>query len=100
MIEQGLIIALIVLSIHYTLQRGEIFGSVGDWLEKHTPSAIHNPLFACNVCMAPWYGSIVYWVLFGTHWLQWLAVIIIAMGFNIVINKWSPPDEIEINDKK
>lgn len=90
MIEQSIIVALIVLSIHYTLQPGEIFGRLGDWLERKLPKAIHKPVFDCNVCMTMWYGSAIYWAIWGAGWLEWLIVVITAMGINILINKWAP----------
>lgn len=96
MLEKSLIIALLVLSIHYTMQDGEIFEGLGKWLERHLPEQIHPAVFACNVCMSPWYGSVLYWVIpwqkigvMSSTLVQWPVVIIVAMGFNIVINKWS-----------
>lgn len=90
MLEQSLVISLLVLSIWYTMQEGEIFGKLGSWLEDHLPDKIHPPVFDCNVCMSPWYGSILYWVIPWEHKLwQWPVVIIGAMGFNIVLNKLS-----------
>lgn len=97
MIEKSLIIALLVLSIHYTMQEGEIFGGLGKWIEKVLPKAMLQPVFACNVCMTPWYGTALYWLVpwqrvgsTVSNWLEWPLVIIAAMGINIVINKWSP----------
>lgn len=96
MIEKSLIIALIVLSIHYTMQEGEIFEGLGKWFERVLPERIHPAVFACNVCMTVWYGTLLYWLipwqklnLTVSNWLEWPVVIIVAMGFNIVINKWS-----------
>jgi hypothetical protein len=94
MIEQIIIIALLVLSIHYTMQPDEIFGKLGDWLEDHLPDAIHPAVFACNVCMCPWYGSVLYWLIPWQHDLwQWPVVIIGAMGMNVVVNKRVPNNE-------
>lgn len=91
MIEQIIIIALLVLAIHYTMQPDEIFGKLGDWLEDHLPDAIHPAVFACNVCLCPWYGTALYWLIPWHHELwQWPIVVIGAMGVNVVINKWSP----------
>jgi hypothetical protein len=97
MIEKLLIISLLVLSIHYTMQEGEIFEGLGKWFEKHLPEQIHPAVFACNVCQTPWYGTLLYWLipwqklnLTVNSWLEWPVVIIGAMGINIVINKWSP----------
>lgn len=97
MIEKATIIALIVLSIYYSMQEGEIFEGLGKWFEKHLPERIHPAVFACNVCMTPWYGSVLYWIIpwekvgiMSSTLIQWPIVIIVAMGLNIVINKWSP----------
>lgn len=92
MIAQATIIALIVLSIHYTMQEGEIFEGLGNWFEKVLPYQIHSPVFYCNVCMTPWYGSLIYVAVWGINW-QWPLVVIAAMGINIVINKWAPKDD-------
>jgi len=96
-IEKLIIIALLVLSIHYTMQDGEIFEGLGKWFERNLPERIHPPVFACNVCMSPWYGSLLYWIipwqkigLQESTLIGWPVAIIVAMGFNIVINKWSP----------
>lgn len=94
LIEQIIIIALLVLSIHYTMQPDEIFGKLGDWLEDHLPDKIHPAVFACNVCMAPHYGTVLYWLIPWQHELwQWPVVIVGAMGVNVVINKWTPEKE-------
>lgn len=97
MLEKSVIIALLTLSIWYTMQEGEIFEGLGKWFEKHLPERIHPALFACNVCCAPWYGSVLYWLIpwekvgiMSSTLIQWPIVIIVAMGINIVINKWSP----------
>lgn len=86
MIEQALIISLLVLSIHYTMQEGEIFGGLGRWFENNLPYQIHQPVFDCNVCMTPWYGSVIYVLIWGVNW-QWPVVIIVAMGFGIMYNR-------------
>jgi hypothetical protein len=89
MITQSLMIALLVLSIHYTMLEGEIFSGLGKWFEKHLPHQVHPAVFECNVCMTAWYGSAIYVVWWGINW-QWPIVVICAMGFNIIINKWTP----------
>jgi hypothetical protein len=97
MLEKLLIISLLVLSIHYTMQENEIFEGLGKWLGRVLPEQIHPAVFACNICMCPWYGTLLYWLipwqklnLTVNSWLEWPVVIIGAMGINIVINKWSP----------
>lgn len=95
MLEHATIIALLVLSIWYVYQEGEIFGRIGTWFNNNLPEKIHQPVFDCNICMCPWYGSLLYWLIYGlwlntATWQEWIVVIVIAMGMNIVINKWSP----------
>lgn len=86
MIEQAVIISLLVLSIHYTMQEGEIFGGLGRWFENNLPYQIHPPVFDCNVCMTPWYGSVIYVLIWGVNW-QWPVVVIAAMGLGIMYNR-------------
>jgi hypothetical protein len=90
MIEKIVITALIVLSIWYSMQEGEIFGFVTKWGEKHLPECWQQPVFACNVCMSPYYGTIIYVLLWRNSWIEWIVVIIGAMGFNAMINKLAP----------
>lgn len=86
-----IIIFLLVLSIWYTMQPGEIFGKLGLWLGSRLPKKLHPPVFECNVCMQPWYGSILYWVIPWDHSLeQWPIVVISAMGLSVALNKLSP----------
>ena len=95
MLEHAAIIALIVLSIWYTMQEGEIFGALGTWFYNNLPKKIHPAVFECNVCMTVHYGTILYWVIYGlwlgsATWQEWIVVVIVAMGMNVVINKWTP----------
>lgn len=90
MIEKIIITGLLVLSIWYSMQEGEIFGFVTRWGEKHLKECWQQPVFACNVCMSFWYGSIIYWVLWHNNIIEGLIVAIGAMGFNAALNKLSP----------
>lgn len=92
MLEHSLIIALLVLSIWYTLQEGEIFGGIGNWIYRTFPKKMHPPLFECNVCCTPWYGSLLYILIYGVN-IQWPIVVIAAMGIQVVVNKLSPDKE-------
>lgn len=89
MLEHAAIIALLVLSIWYTFQEGEIFAGIGRFFERIAPEKLHQPLFECNVCMAPYYGSSLYVLIYGVNW-QWPIVVIVAMGINVALNKLSP----------
>lgn len=93
MIEQSLIISLLVLSIWYCCQEGEIFG----FMQRFYHWKIAPALFECNVCMSPWYGTPMYWLIpwevFGfapSSLIGWPIVVICAMGINAAINKLSP----------
>lgn len=97
MIQQSIIIAFIVLAIHYTMQEGEIFGKFGAWFYRTLPYKLHAPVFECNVCMTPWYGSVLYVAIWGISW-QWPIVVIAAMGMNVLFNKWSPKDSIDVTN--
>lgn len=87
MVEQAFIISLLVLSIHYTMQEGEIFGGLGRWFENNLPYQIHPAVFDCNVCMTFWYGSGLYWLLYGFGIVEWMVAVIAAMGLNIIYNR-------------
>jgi hypothetical protein len=91
MIAQIIIVALLVLSIHYTMQPDGIFGKMGDCLENHLPDAVHPAVFSCNVCMCPHCGSLLYWLIPWHHELWQCPVVVIgAMGVNVIVNKWAP----------
>ena len=90
LIGKAFIIAMMVLSIWYTMQEGEIFGFVSKYGEKYIPEYLQQPLYACNVCMTPWWGSGLYWLFWGQHWVEWVIVVIVGMGINATINKLEP----------
>jgi hypothetical protein len=91
MIEKIIIIALLVNAIHYVMQPGEIFSFIGAVLSDNLPEVLHNPVFDCNVCMTPWYGTALYFLIPWPHcWQDWLVVVIAAMGLNVVINLLKP----------
>lgn len=99
-LTRAIVIALLVLSIWYTFQEGEIFGFVS-YYGDNLPEKLQQPLFACNVCMTPWWGSLIYWLavwlgLWPAYGIKaWLVTVIVAMGINAMINKLSPPDGTE-----
>ena len=95
MIEKAVLISAIVFAIHYTMKEGEIFEKLGDWLFVHFPKKLHSPIFECPVCMCPWYGTILYWAIWGCSVKEWLVVIIAAMGLNSVIVNFFPKDDIK-----
>lgn len=105
-ILKGFTIGSIVLCIWYTFQEDEIFESFGYWVDDHVKNEKwRQPIYACNVCMTPWYGSVVYWLLavfvFNGNIIEWILSVLCAMAFNIVLNKLEPkecePIEKQIN---
>jgi hypothetical protein len=89
MLEKILITALIVMFIWATMLEGMIFGKIRQWLAALT-EFYQKPIFDCPICMVPWYGSIVYWVIWGNSWQEWLIVIFAAAGLNTVFVKLFP----------
>lgn len=90
---QILIIFLLVNAVHFTMQPNEIFGALGRWLDKHLSDAIKPPVYGCNVCMSPWHGSYLYWLIPWEHTLAWWPIIVIsAMGLQVVYNNLKPKD--------
>lgn len=94
MIERIIIIALIVFAIWYSMQEGEIFGGLGRWFENHLPEAIHKPVFACHICMTPWYGTGLYFLI--PLLPEWIPVVIAAMGVNAMLTKLWAKEEIDV----
>lgn len=85
------ITSFIVLAIWFALQKGEVFGFVGDWMYKHVPALFHKPLFDCPVCMTPYYGTLIYALLPGPFVVRfWWWAVLAAMGFNVIIVKLWP----------
>lgn len=93
MTEKIFVISLFVFAINYSMKEGEIFGFLGDWLGRVLPAKLHDPAFECVVCMAPWYGTALYWLIWADGYKEWLIVIIAAMGFNAILNQIIHRDE-------
>lgn len=85
MLEHAAIIAMIVMAIWFTMQEGEIFG----FMQRFSNWKIAPALFDCPICMVPYYGSVLYVLIYGINW-QWPVVVLCAMGINAGINKLSP----------
>lgn len=98
MIEKIIIIALIVFAIWYSMQEGEIFGWLGAWFERVLPGWMHNPVFACFICMTPWYGTGLYFLI--PILPEWIPIVIAAMGLNGMAGNLFAKEEIEVNVRK
>lgn len=90
MLERIIITSLLVFAIWATMWEEAIFEFVRKWGDKNLPEKLRKPIYDCPVCMAPWYGSAIYWLLWGSGWVEWAVVVIGAMGLNAVIVKMMP----------
>lgn len=85
--KQGFIIFCIVISIWKCFQPQMIFGKIGDWIARtdsnnipKVPDWIRYPVSECPSCMAYWYGSIFYWLIWANGWVEWILVIAVTMA--------------------
>jgi len=92
MAEKIFIISCIVMAIWATMWEKGIFGFVRRWL-KNIPEKLQFPIFDCPVCMTMWYGSVVYWLVWGISIKEYIIVIIAATGLNAIFVKLFHPDE-------
>lgn len=90
MIEKIIITSLIVFAIWATMWEEAIFEFIRNWGEEYLPKKLQKPVFDCPVCMAPWYGTGIYWLVWGNGYVEWIVVIIAAMGLNAVLIKLMP----------
>lgn len=96
MIELIVIITLIVYAIYYSMEEGEIFGKLGTWFENNLPEKIHKPVFACHICMTPWYGTGLYFLI--PLLPEWIPIAIAGMGLNAILSKLFAKDEIDVTN--
>jgi hypothetical protein len=61
---------------------------------------LSQPIFKCPVCMAPWYGTALYWVIpwqrlwLPAHdWVHCVIIIIATLGLNSIIVRVFKDDE-------
>ena len=85
MLEKIVIVALIVIAIWGTMLNGMIFGFLGNWIVEKFPIWISKPLCDCFFCMSAWYGTALYWIIWGNSVKEWIIVVISAMGMNVII---------------
>jgi hypothetical protein len=89
MLEKSILIALIVVSFHVMIDwPGMIFHGIADWsARKKMPLWFEKPVFACPICMVPYYGSFFYILCMWSSWREWAVVIFAAMGINTILVK-------------
>mgnify|MGYP001147184337 CR=1 FL=1 len=86
-IERGFIISLIVITIWKCFQPQMILGFIGNWLERKYPLWLRFPICECPVCMQPYYGGVIYWMVWGQSWQEWILCIGVAMGIATFFTK-------------
>ncbi len=87
MLEKGIIVAMIIMSIHVSFSwHGMIFYFVSGWAEDiGMPKWLRKITYDCPICQVPYMGSVIYWAFLGNDWKEWIVVIFTAMGINSVI---------------
>ncbi len=97
MIEKILITSFCVFAVWYTMQPGEIFGFIQTWFAP-LKSKFKDPIYNCPACMGFWWGSGVYWLIWGlwlksATWQEGLVVAISTIGINAIIMNFFPTSE-------
>lgn len=75
-----LVVAFTVYGISATFWEGMIFWKFAYWADTTLPWWIYKPLCGCVICMTPWWGSALCFLL---DWPAWY--VIPAMGINAII---------------
>ena len=84
MIAHALVISLTVLFIYKTFTEGMIFHFVYKWFKTWLYKPLWKPIFSCPICMTPYYGTVMYFILYNISVLDWIFTIFTAAGMNCV----------------
>jgi hypothetical protein len=77
----SIVIAMIVLFLHACTWDGNIFEGIKKIIKPE--GKLYKPIYGCPVCMAPWYGTLIYFVFFGSDWQEWILTILAAGGISV-----------------
>lgn len=81
------------MAIWATMWEDAIFEFVRKSFERESISdRLKKPIYDCPICMTMWYGSALYWLIWGNSVSEWLIVTVAAMGLNTVFVKLFPDD--------
>lgn len=83
-IKQAFIITCIVVAIWAMMLPDMLFEKIRD---IEMPEWLSSPLYSCPICQIPYYGSVAYWVIFHNSWINWIIVILVAMGMATIFVK-------------
>lgn len=93
MIEKVLIMSLWTIGYCCTFWEGMIFEKIGNWLEKKLPEYIQKPVYSCFICACFWWGSLIYWLVWGNSVIEWFITVVAAMGLNGALSKLFRKDD-------
>lgn len=98
MTEKIFIISFWTIGYCCTFWDGMILSPISRYLDNKLPRWLKMPLYDCFICACFWYGSAIYWIVWGHSVKEWLLVVIAAMGLNATISKmfipyYPPPNE-------
>lgn len=79
---QALIISFIVLFIHATTWEGHIFEGVKKIIKPE--GKLYKPIYGCPICMCPWWGTVLYLILFNESFKDWFITIGAAAGLSVL----------------
>lgn len=77
----SIVIAMIVLFLHACTWDGNIFEGIKKIIKPE--GKLYKPIYGCPVCMAPWYGTLIYFIFFGSDWQEWILTILAAGGISV-----------------
>jgi hypothetical protein len=102
MLEKILITSFLVFAINATMWEGMIFEGIQKFYWKlmakwgvSEERAVYwsKPIFGCPICQTPWYGTVIFILIWPWNVKIWLVTIIGAMGLNAILTKLFPPED-------
>lgn len=92
MIEKIIILSFWTIGYCCTFWEGMIFEPIANYLNERLPKWLQMPLYGCFVCACFWWGSALYWVLWGDNIKDWFVIVVAAMGVNAALSRIFNPD--------
>lgn len=87
MLEIIPILSLFTIGYCSMFWEGMIFFQIGNWLDERIPLWLQKPLYSCFICACFWYGSALYWLVWGNSVREWFVCVLSAMGLNAALSK-------------
>ena len=106
MLANIIIISILVFAIWYMFLEEEIFGFVTKTFGRD--KKWQKPLYTCPACMAPWWGTLIYFGLHyagiesfsNIHWSNILITVFGSLGLNAILLKLFGKDDQIIKELK